>query len=96
MASNDERADHAIATRRGFLGGGLLLAGTALSIAAPAAAAPRTPPPVARSRRPVIALHADQLYLDYSGSADAYAPPAGLRALDDHDEDALRHLVYTL
>jgi hypothetical protein len=49
-----------------------------------------------RSRRPVVAFHADQLYLDQSGLAEPYLPPAGLRSLDGHDAESLARLVYNI
>lgn len=49
-----------------------------------------------RARRAVVAFHADQLYVDHSGFADPYLPPAGLRSLDGQDEEALAQLVYRL
>jgi hypothetical protein len=49
-----------------------------------------------RSRRPVVAFHADQPYLDQTGLAEPYLPPDGLRSLDGHDAESLAHLVYTI
>jgi len=31
---------------------------------------------------PVVAFHMDQLYVDWSGKATAYIPPAGLRSAE--------------
>ncbi|MEI9851899.1 MAG: hypothetical protein WDN24_14850 [Sphingomonas sp.] len=79
---------HCELSRRGLMGGALLLGGgVMLPVAASAVEVPS---------HPVIAFHADQLYLDRSGRAEPYAPPAGLRALDGHDAAALRHLIYSL
>jgi hypothetical protein len=83
-------------SRRGLIGGGLLLllGSTALN---PAGAA-TTPwlTGLARGRRAVVAFHADQLYIDHSGEAEPYLPPAGLRSLDGHDEETLARLVYNI
>jgi hypothetical protein len=76
-------------SRRGVIGSALLLLGGSAVLPAAFAATPRR-------MRPVVAFHADQLYLDRSGLAEPYAPPAGLRSLDGHDEAALRRLVYSL
>lgn len=83
-------------SRRGFIGGALLIASSVAMLAAPSAGAALRKPAPPRSRRVVVAFHADQLYLDHSGTAEPYLPPAGLRSLDGLDEDALRHLVYNL
>lgn len=78
-------------SRRGVIGGMLLL------VAGSAPVVSGTALRVARRVRPiVVGFHADQPYLDHSGIAEPYVPPAGLRSLDGHDEDALRHLVYSL
>lgn len=37
---------------------------------------PRTTP------RPVVSFHMDQPYVDYSGTADPYRPPAGARSAE--------------
>jgi hypothetical protein len=84
------------ATRRGFIGGVLLMAGGAGMLSPSAGAMARRVPAPSRARRVVVAFHSDQLYLDHSGKAEPYLPPAGLRSLDGLDEDALRHLVYHL
>lgn len=84
------------ASRRGFIGGVLLMIGSAAMLSSPAGAAARRLPVPLRARRAVVAFHADQLYLDHSGKAEPYIPPVGLRSLDGLDEDALRHIVYNL
>lgn len=33
-------------------------------------------------RRPVVAFHMDHLYIDWSGKAPAYVPPAGQRSAE--------------
>jgi len=83
-------------SRRGFIGSALLLAGTAAILSPSAGAAAVRALPMRRAAGAVVAFHADQLYLDHSGTAEAYVPPAGLRSLDGLDEEALRHLVYTI
>ena len=83
-------------SRRGFMGRVLLLAGTAIALAGPGGAIGFRVPTAPRARRPVVAFHADRPYLDLTGIAEPYLPPVGLRSLDGVDEDALRHLVYTL
>ena len=83
-------------SRRGFIGAALLVAGSSVALAGPAGAAAMRLHVPARARRPVVAFHADQLYLDMSGTAEAYVPPVGLRTLDDVDADALHHHVYSL
>jgi hypothetical protein len=70
----------------------LLLASTGGVIYAATSHGPRS----LRSRRAVVAFHADQLYVDHSGFAEPYFPPAGLRSLDGQDEEALAQLVYRL
>ena len=64
--------------------------GGALALASGAAAHGRPPP----APSPVVAFHADRLYLDCSGAAEPYRPPAGLRGLEGLDDLALRCLVY--
>jgi len=75
-------------SRRRFMGGALVLAGSA-------AVVHRLPGP-AGPRRAVVAFHADRLYLDQDPAAEPYVPPAGLRSLDGMDEMTLRRLVYVL
>ena len=86
MASADTRQARAdMVSRRGIMLSALALAaGGAAPAAATAARA---------SRRPVVAFHADRLYLDHRG-AEPYRPPAGLRSLDGLDEEGLRRLLY--
>ncbi|MDB5684227.1 MAG: hypothetical protein JWM75_1925 [Sphingomonas bacterium] len=82
-------------SRRGLIGGGLLLlASTALNPAG-AVTAPWLTGPL-RARRAVVAFHADQLYIDHSGQVEPYLPPGGLRSLDGHDEETLARLVYNI
>jgi hypothetical protein len=98
MADGSDGMDRAVgrgASRRGFIGGVLLIVGSATMMMPSAGAVLRMPSPL-RARRVVVAFHSDQLYLDHSGTAEPYIPPAGLRSLDGLDEEALRHLVYNL
>lgn len=82
-------------SRRGLIGSVLLLmSSTALHPVA--AAGGHWPRPPVRARRAVVAFHADQLYLDHSGLAEPYLPPAGLRSLDGHDAESLSHLLYNI
>ncbi len=87
-----EPVDRRGVSRRGVIGGALLIAGSAAMLSPIALRMPTR----ARARGAVVAFHADHLYLDHSGQAEPYVPPLGLRALDGLDEDALRHLVYNL
>ncbi len=67
-------------SRRGF---GYGLAGTAAALAAPTgllAAAPAIAAPVAAA--PVVAFYMDALYVDWTGTAEPYRPPEGLRSGD--------------
>jgi hypothetical protein len=83
-------------SRRGLIGGGfLLLLGTTALNPAGAVGAPWLSGAL-RGRRAVVAFHADQLYIDHSGQAEPYLPPAGLRSLDGHDDETLARLVYNI
>ncbi|MEO6341261.1 MAG: hypothetical protein ABIO39_14560 [Caulobacteraceae bacterium] len=74
-------------SRRGF---GYGLAGAAATLAAPtgvlAKAAPTMAAPAAAA--PVVAFHMDAPYIDWTGMAEPYRPPAGLRS-----GQALAHLA---
>lgn len=83
-------------SRRGFIGGAMLVASSAAMLAGPSGATAWRMPAMLRARRTVVAFHHDQLYLDRSGTAEAYVPPIGLRSLDGLDEEAIRRLVYHL
>lgn len=91
--SRAERAPRG--SRRCFIGG-VLIAGSFAIVSPAAGGATLHAWPVPRARRPVVAFHADQLYLDQGGTVEAYVPPAGLRSLDGFTEEALRRLVYGL
>ncbi len=94
MRRND-RFDPADASRRGFMSGAAALLGAAtlpagvLAATAPArtASVSHTAAPSAapcpgsdRGAEPVVGFHADRPYLDVSGKARPYHPPAGARA----------------
>ena len=68
-------------SRRGF---GYGLAGTAAALAAPASALANARTPVAApvAATPVVAFHMDAPYIDWTGSAEPYRPPEGLRSGD--------------
>ncbi|MEJ0034778.1 MAG: twin-arginine translocation signal domain-containing protein [Gammaproteobacteria bacterium] len=74
-------------TRRDFLARTTAagsLAGAGLSLAWVSAAAPATNvvAPRIRKARSVVSFHLDQPYLDPTGEAIPYLPPAGLRGAD--------------
>ena len=93
---NEGAAAQRGASRRGFMTAALLVAGSTMALCGPAGAAAARLHVPGRARRPIVAFHADQLYLDMSGTAEPYLPPVGLRTLDDVDADALHHHVYSL
>jgi hypothetical protein len=92
----DEDMHRRTPSRRGFIGGALLVAGSAVMLTAPSGGLAWRMPAMPRMRRTVVAFHYDQLYIDRSGSAEPYIPPVGLRSLDGFDEEAIRRLVYHL
>jgi hypothetical protein len=82
-------------TRRGFIGVAILVAGMSGAVGAPLVAAGRHIVVRRWESAPVVAFHADQLYLDHSGTAEPFRPPAGLRSLDGFDEETLSQLTYS-
>lgn len=75
-----------LATRRGLFKGGAAVA------AAAATGAPVLP---AAAAKPVIGLHMDQPFIDWSGQSEPLRIPAGARGGDfiqNLDEDELRRL----
>lgn len=74
-------------TRRDFLGRVSLIAGAAPTLCAlpVLGVVPAVSPESPRSRKsvspiPVLSIHIDQVYLDKSGTAAPYVPPAGTRS----------------
>ena len=68
-------------TRREFVGAMLLVAAlAALPKSVQAALASESMPAAPAAAAPVISFHMDQPYVDYSGTAEPYIPPAGARA----------------
>jgi hypothetical protein len=73
-------------SRRQFLEGATAIAGmgTALSalsgVSHAAAAAPAAPARAAATRAPVVSFYMDRPYLDPTGMAEPYVPPAGTRS----------------
>ncbi|HWW63412.1 MAG TPA: hypothetical protein VNZ43_01500 [Sphingomonadaceae bacterium] len=82
-------------TRRVVLGAALLVAGLSGATGMPLRAAIRAGPGRRVEAAPVVAFHADRLYLDHSGTAEPFRPPSGLRTLDGFDEETLARLAYS-
>jgi hypothetical protein len=38
--------------------------------------------PIHQTSRPIVSFHMDQPYVDYSGTAEPYVPPAGARSAE--------------
>ncbi len=66
-------------TRRNFLG---LLTAACAAASIPAAKLLGHTADVPFERRPVVAFHMDQLYVDRTGKAVPYRPPAGYRGAE--------------
>jgi hypothetical protein len=62
-------------SRRAFTAGLFAIGALGPLASGAAAAAPQA------AAAPVVAFHLDGLYLDWTGAAEAYRPPAGLRSL---------------
>jgi hypothetical protein len=90
-------------TRRVFVQAGLLMGAlamlpkAALALTRPVEAArDASQGPVRPALRPVVSFHMDQPYVDYSGTAEPFVPPAGARsaqfiaALDEEASATLR------
>jgi hypothetical protein len=74
-----------VLSRRTFVASAAALLGGATAVLvpeAPSVAAERasTPAKRAASRAPVVSFHMDRPYLDPTGTAQPYHPPAGLRS----------------
>jgi len=82
-------------TRRGFIGVAMLAAGVSGALGGTPLMAAGRHIMTRRWEAPVVALHADHLYLDHSGTAEPFRPPAGLRSLDGFDEEMLGRLTYS-
>ena len=82
-------------TRRGFIGVAIFAAGMSGAVGTPLMVAGRHIAFRRWESVPVVAFHADQLYLDHSGTAEPFRPPAGLRSLDGFDEEMLSRLTYS-
>jgi hypothetical protein len=89
MSREPDNTRSRLLTRRDFIGA-LAGAGAALG------SIPTWQVDVAQStasRRPIVSIHMDQPYLDWSGTAMPYYPPAGSRSaqiLAKLDEESLR------
>jgi len=73
-------------SRRRFLEGATAIAGMGAAVSAlsgvsrAAAGAPGTPVRAAATRAPVVSFYMDRPYLDPTGMAEPYVPPAGARS----------------
>ena len=83
-------------SRRWFIAGAVLLADASAALAQPPGAGRHRLLRLNVEEPPVVAFHADRLYLDRDPAAEPYVPPTGLRSLDGMDEMELRRLVYVL
>lgn len=89
-------------TRRWFVQAGLLIGALALlpkavhAFAADPQAARNAPSEPSRlTPRPVVSFHMDQPYVDHSGTAQPYVPPAGARSAE-HIASLNDELIATL
>jgi hypothetical protein len=70
-------------SRRQFLEGAMAVAGMGAALSGvprAAAAAPAAPRTAAAMRAPVVSFYMDRPYLDPTGMAEPYVPPAGARS----------------
>lgn len=92
VSHRDRGSDTPGVSRRAVMMGALL--GTGATIVMSSGVAGAFPRIAARRMTPVVALHADRLYVDHSGTVEGFEHPAGARSLDGFDEEALRRLSY--